>query len=80
MHSSRAPLRALSDRDLDKPLRWECDCRTPATLLGTYTRAGRINIKSRDRYWNVEGRVWTLCPHCGTEHFLDLTQTQPAAS
>jgi hypothetical protein len=41
-------------------------------LLATYDRSGRVNIKSRDRYWNVASPVHTVCPKCGAEHFLDL--------
>ncbi|HEY7030814.1 MAG TPA: hypothetical protein VH482_05785 [Thermomicrobiales bacterium] len=52
--------------------RWECRCREPAVLLGTFDRHGRINIKVRDRYWHVEGIVRTTCPRCGVEHVLDL--------
>jgi hypothetical protein len=52
--------------------RWECRCREPAVLLGTFDRNGRINIKVRDRYWHVEGVVRTTCPRCGVEHVLDL--------
>jgi hypothetical protein len=52
--------------------RWECRCRAPAILLGTFDANGRINIKVRDRYWHVEGVVRTSCPRCGLEHELDL--------
>jgi hypothetical protein len=52
-------------------LRWECRCRNPAVLLGTVDRTGRVNIKVRDRYFHIEGRVWTQCPRCGAEHTLD---------
>lgn len=52
--------------------RWECRCREPAILLGTFDANGRINIKVRDRYWHVEGVVRTICPRCGLEHELDL--------
>jgi hypothetical protein len=41
-------------------------------LLATYDDRGRINIKSRDRYWHVHGTVQTICPRCGSEHTLDL--------
>jgi hypothetical protein len=51
--------------------RWECQCREPAVLLGTVEPNGRINIKSRDRYWHIEGIVRTTCPRCGMEHVLD---------
>ena len=40
-------------------------------LLATYDDAGRVNIKVRDRYWHVQGRVQTICPKCGREHVLD---------
>ena len=56
--------------------RWECGCREPAVLLGTFERNGRINIKARDRYWHVEGVVRTTCPRCGVEHVLDLRAEQ----
>ena len=52
--------------------RWECHCREPAILLGTFDANGRINIKVRDRYWHIEGVVRTICPRCGLEHELDL--------
>lgn len=51
--------------------RWECRCQQPPVLLGTYDATGRVNIKVRDRYWHVIGRVWTICPRCGTEHSLE---------
>jgi hypothetical protein len=41
-------------------------------LLATYDRSGRVNIKVRDRYWNVASPVHTVCPKCGAEHLLDL--------
>ena len=56
----------------DAVQRWECHCREPAILLGTFDANGRINIKVRDRYWHVEGVVRTTCPRCGLEHELDL--------
>ena len=56
----------------EKPTRWECHCQEPPVLLATYDRSGRVNIKSRDRYWNVASPVHTVCPKCGAEHFLDL--------
>jgi hypothetical protein len=52
--------------------RWECRCREPAFLLGTFDRNGQIHLKVRDRYWHVEGIVRTTCPRCGLEHELDL--------
>ena len=58
--------------------RWECRCREPAILLGTFDANGRINIKVRDRYWHVEGIVRTTCPRCGLEHELDL-RPRPAS-
>ncbi|CAA9585123.1 MAG: hypothetical protein AVDCRST_MAG59-5378 [uncultured Thermomicrobiales bacterium] len=54
------------------PFRWECGCRETPVLLGTYEADGRINLKSRDRYWHVYGRVETHCPRCGAERVLDL--------
>jgi hypothetical protein len=60
--------------------RWECGCREPAVLLGTFDRNGRINIKVRDRYWHVEGVVRTTCPRCGVEHVLDLSPEQRNAT
>ena len=54
------------------PFRWECGCRETPVLLGTYEADGRINLKSRDRYWHVYGRVETNCPRCGAERVLDL--------
>jgi hypothetical protein len=61
-----------SGGDREVVRRWECRCREPAVLLGTFERSGRINIKVRDRYWHVEGVVRTTCPRCGVEHLLDL--------
>ena len=52
--------------------RWECHCRQPPVLLGTYDLDGSVNIKIRDRYWHIEGRVATTCPKCGRQHVLDL--------
>ncbi len=60
------------------PLRWECGCRETPVLLGTYEADGRINLKSRDRYWHVYGRVETNCPRCGAERVLDLGPQPPA--
>ena len=51
--------------------RWVCDCQRPPVLLGTYDDGGRVNIKVRDRYWHIRGSVWTICPRCGGEHYLD---------
>jgi hypothetical protein len=59
--------------------RWECHCREPAFLLGTFDQSGRINIKVRDRYWHVQGIVRTTCPRCGLEHELDLRGDAGAA-
>lgn len=56
----------------EKPTRWECHCQEPPVLLATYDRGGRVNIKVRDRYWNVSSPVHTVCPKCGAEHLLDL--------
>ena len=58
------------------PIRWECACRQPPVLLGTYEPGGRVHIKVRDRYWHVEGRVETVCPRCGAEHALDPVMTE----
>lgn len=58
------------------PIRWECGCRETPVLLGTYEADGRINLKSRDRYWHVYGRVETHCPRCGAERVLDLAAGQ----
>ncbi|MCC6315294.1 MAG: hypothetical protein IT337_14920 [Thermomicrobiales bacterium] len=53
------------------PFRWECSCRQPPVLLGTFDAEGRINLKVRDRYWRVlDGVVETLCPRCGSAHAL----------
>lgn len=52
--------------------RWECHCQPSPVLLGTYDADGKVNIKVRDRYWHIVGRVWTTCPRCGKEHALDL--------
>ncbi len=54
--------------------RWECGCQQPAVLLATWTDAGQVNIKVRDRYWHVSGCgvVQTVCPRCASEHRLDL--------
>lgn len=52
--------------------RWECRCQQSPVLLATYDDRGRINIKSRDRYWHIRGTVQTICPRCGSEHTLDL--------
>ena len=51
--------------------RWVCECQEPPVLLATYDGLGTVNIKARDRYWTVKGRVWARCPLCGTEHFFD---------
>lgn len=56
----------------EKPTRWECHCQEPPVLLATYDRSGRVNIKVRDRYWNVASPVHTVCPKCGAEHLLEL--------
>jgi hypothetical protein len=43
-------------------------------LLATWDRAGRVNVKVRDRYWHFTGfgTVKAVCPRCATEHVLDL--------
>lgn len=54
--------------------RWECGCQQPPVLLATWTDAGQVNIKVRDRYWHVSGCavIQTTCPRCATEHVLDM--------
>lgn len=54
--------------------RWECGCQQPAVLLATWTDAGQVNIKVRDRYWHITGFgvIHTVCPRCASEHRLDL--------
>jgi hypothetical protein len=70
-------IRARGSPGGEEPVqRWECRCRVPPVLLGTFDRNGRINIKVRDRYWHVEGIVRTTCPRCGVEHVLDLRRDQ----
>ncbi len=59
------------------PFRWLCHCQDPPLLLATYDATGRINIKVRDRYWHVVGSVQAICPRCGAEHLLDLSDRQP---
>ena len=66
--SPRGPHRAI----VRPTYRWECHCRQPAVLLATYDLEGQVHIKSRDRYWHVQGTVQTVCPRCGSEHTLDL--------
>jgi hypothetical protein len=64
--------RSLRDQGERPPVqRWTCPCQEPPVLLGTYDERGRVNIKVRDRYWHVQGRVHTICPRCGREHTLD---------
>jgi hypothetical protein len=70
MHQRAAPS-GLAERD--PVIRWECRCKEPPVLLGTYDSSGRVNIKVRDRYWRIIGQVWTICPRCGSEHELDPT-------
>jgi hypothetical protein len=72
MHQRAAP--NVSAR-VESVSRWVCRCQDPPVLLATYDRAGRINIKVRDRYWHVVGMVATHCPRCGAEHVLDLRPT-----
>ena len=67
----RATKSATTPDDQSVVMRWECACRQPPILLATVDRLGRVNIKFRDRYWHVEGRVRTHCPRCGTEHVLE---------
>jgi hypothetical protein len=56
--------------------RWECGCQDPPVLLATWTDAGQVNIKVRDRYWHVSGCavIQTTCPRCASEHRLDMTR------
>ncbi|CAN5580521.1 hypothetical protein BH23CHL5_BH23CHL5_21350 [soil metagenome] len=68
MSENRGSRRSLKDQHLS---RWECACKEPPLLLATYDSAGRVNIKVRDRYWHVQGRVQTICPRCGQEHVLE---------
>lgn len=56
--------------------RWECNCQEPPVLLATYDQTGVVNIKARDRYWTVHGKVQARCPLCGTEHTLDLERRE----
>jgi hypothetical protein len=65
-------------RGQDEVMRWQCHCQDPPVLLATYDPNGRINIKVRDRYWQVVGQVRTFCPRCGAEHVLDLREQPPA--
>ncbi|HLU35323.1 MAG TPA: hypothetical protein VKZ61_06095 [Thermomicrobiales bacterium] len=45
-------------------------------LLATYDPGGKLNIKVRDRYWHLYGfgQVHAICPKCGAEHVLDLSE------
>lgn len=52
--------------------RWECLCREPPVLLGTYDLTGRVDLKDPSRYWQLNGRVATNCPKCGRPHLLDV--------
>lgn len=52
--------------------RWECTCREPPVVLGTYDLAGHVTLKDLDRYWQLNGRVATNCPKCGKPHLLDV--------
>lgn len=61
----------LDQRTRAAVVRWECRCQEPPVLLGTFDATGTVNIKVRDRYWHVIGRIWTTCPRCGAEHELD---------
>jgi len=51
---------------------WECTCRVPPVVLGSYDLTGRISLIDHERYWHVESRVATNCPKCGKQHMLDL--------
>jgi hypothetical protein len=65
--------RAAPEENGEQPSisRWECHCKQPPVLLGTYDASGTVNIKMRDRYWHVVGRIWTTCPRCGKQHTFD---------
>ena len=58
------------------PYRWVCPCQEPPVLLATYDPGGKLNIKVRDRYWHLYGfgQVHAICPKCGAEHVLDLSE------
>lgn len=60
----------------DREVRWVCACKDPAVLLATYEPDGRLNIKVRDRFWQLVGfgQVKAVCPRCGKTHTLDLRQ------
>jgi hypothetical protein len=77
MHQRAAP----NDQSAREPvIRWECHCQKSPVLLGTYDATGKVNIKVRDRYWHILGRVWTTCPRCGKEHMLDPLAHPPASA
>lgn len=50
----------------------------PAVTLATFGPNGRLNIKSRDRYWHLQGfgHVKASCPRCGALHTLDLAAAE----
>ena len=52
--------------------RWECLCREPPVVLGTYDLAGNVELKDLSRFWQINGRVATNCPKCGKPHLLDV--------
>jgi hypothetical protein len=53
--------------------RWLCPCQPPGILLATVQPDGTVNIKVRDRYYQIVGaaRVRTTCPRCGQVTTLD---------
>ena len=56
------------------PQRWLCHCSTPPILLATL-EGGNVNLKSRDRYYHIEGvrgRIRATCPKCGQQHTIEL--------
>jgi hypothetical protein len=63
--------------------RWLCCCQRPPVLLATIDQAGAVFIKSRDRYWTVEGaaRVTATCPRCGrTQHWCATSADREASA
>lgn len=64
--------RAGPRRPRSSLFRWECTCREPPVVLGTYDLTGRVNLEHFDRCWQLNSRVATNCPKCGKPHMLDL--------
>lgn len=56
--------------DQKRAARWECHCKSPPFLLGTYTDDGKVMIKLRDRTYEANAPVRTRCPLCSLEHVL----------